>query len=149
MNMYNRAVILNDLANNYAIKMRYTKAIEKYREALSLYIELAKDKPVEYGVHIAHVFSNLSIIYLNLSKPQESELLHLNALKMHRALTKHNPEKYSLMFINCLIEGVSYLKQHTLTLYEAELIITRIQNNLDVESLQKKIQSLRIIQREE
>jgi len=149
MPMYNRAVILNDLANNYAVKMRYTKAIEKYREALSLYIELAKDKPVEYGIHIAHVFSNLSIIYLNLKKYTESELLHLNALKMHRALTKHNPQKYSLLLINCLIEGVCYLKQHTLTLYEAELVITRIPNDFEVEELRKKIQSLRISQKEE
>ena len=64
MNLHDRAIILNDLANSYAMKMQYTKAIERYKEALAFYIELAKTKPVKYGLPIAHVFSNLSgLIY--------------------------------------------------------------------------------------
>ena len=63
---HDKAIILNDLANSYALNMRYTKAIERYRESLILYLALAKKEPVEYSLNIAHIFSNLSIIYLNI-----------------------------------------------------------------------------------
>jgi len=93
---HDKAIILNDLANSYALKMRYTKAIEKYREALTLYLTLAKKKPVEYGIHIAHIFSNLSIIYLNINKKRESEAFYQNSLKMHRALSKNNLKRFGI-----------------------------------------------------
>jgi len=123
---HDRAIILNDLANSYATKMRYTKAIERYREALALYIKLAKDKPIDYGLHIAHVFSNLSIIYFNLDKFKEAQMLHKNALKMHRLLVKQDIQSYGIGFASCIIEGVNYLNEHSIMLYEAELTLNQL-----------------------
>ena len=142
MKLHDRAIILNDLANSYAMKMQYSKAIERYKEALALYIELAKTKPVEYGLPIAHVFSNLSIIYLHLQKYEESEELHHNALKMHRVLSKYNPNKYAVDLAQCLVDGVLYLKQHTFTLYEAEMAINTISLDCETDELVRMIRKL-------
>ena len=142
MQMHEKAIFLNELANTYAINMRYTKAIEKYREALALYIHLAKKSPVKYALNIAHVFSNLSIIYLNLKKNKESEELHQNALKMHRALVKHNPNTYGIELARCLVDAVLYMNQHTFTLYEAEMVINRIEGQKGSQKLCEVIQKL-------
>ena len=132
---HDRAIILNDLANSYALKMRYTQAIKRYREALMLYLTLAKKKPVKYSLHIAHVFSNLSIIYFNVNKFKEANNFHQNSLKMHRALMKHNLEKYGIGLAKCIIDGATYLKQHSLTLYEAEGILRNFKGNIQAEEL--------------
>ena len=142
MKAYDRAIILNDLANSYAMQTRYGKAIERYGEALSIYIHLARDRPVQYGIHIAHIFSNLSIIYLNLKQREKSEELHQNALKMHRVLTKHNPSRYGIELAQCLVDGVLYLKQHPFTLYEAELAINSIEVKYEKEQLVNVIRKL-------
>jgi len=142
MNTYDRAIILNELANSYAMEMKYTKAIDRYKEALSLFIFLAKKKPLEHGLSIAHLFSNLSIIYLNLQKYKESEVLHQNALKMHRVLTKHDANKYAVELAQCLVDGVLYLKQHSFTLYEAEMAINSIEINYGKEKLVQAIRKL-------
>jgi len=143
MKTHDRAIILNDLANSYAVELRYTKAIDRYKEALSLYIYLARDKPVKYGIHIAHVFSNMSMIYLNLNKTKESEDLHQNALKMHRVLTKHNPNRYGIELAQCIVDGVLYLKQHSFTLYEAEMAVNTINTeDCDTEYLVGAIRKL-------
>jgi len=143
MYTHDRAIILNDLANSYAVEMRYTKAIERYREALALYIKLAKSKPVDYSIHIAHVFSNLAIIHLNLEKIKEAEEFYQNSLRMHRALVKHNYNKYAIELASCLVDGVHYLKQHTWTLYEAEWIVKKIRGDYQAEKLIKIIYKLR------
>ena len=145
MNLHDRAIILNDLANSYAMKMQYTKAIERYKEALAFYIELAKTKPVKYGLPIAHVFSNLSIIYLHLQKYDESEELHHNALKMHRVLSRHNPNRYAVELAQCLVDGVLYLKQHSFTLYEAEMAINTITLDYEKDELIRVIRKLHTV----
>ncbi len=145
MNLNDRAITLNDLANSYAMKMQYSKAIERYREALALYIELAKSRPVDYGIHIAHVFSNLSIIYLHLQKYEESEELYQNALKMHRVLSKHNPNRYAVELAQCLVDGVLYLKQHSFTLYEAEMAINTITLDCETDKLVRVIRKLHTV----
>ena len=145
MNLHDRAIILNELANSYAMKMQYSKAIERYKEALALYIELAKTKPIEYGLPIAHVFSNLSIIYLHLQKYDESDELHQNALKMHRVLSKHNPNRYAVELAQCLVDGVLYLKQHTFTLYEAEMAINTITLDCEKDELVRVIRKLHTV----
>ncbi len=145
MKLHDRAIILNELANSYAMKMQYSKAIERYKEALALYIELAKTKPVEYGLPIAHVFSNLSIIYLHLQKYDESDELHQNALKMHRVLSKYNPNRYAVELAQCLVDGVLYLKQHTFTLYEAEIAINTITLDYEKDELIRVIRKLHTV----
>jgi len=142
---HDRAIILNDLANNYALKMRYTKAIQRYREALSLYLTLAKKKPVDYGLHIAHIFSNLSIIYLNINKKKESETFYQNSLRMHRALVKNNLKKYGIGLAYCIMEGAFYLKQHSFTLYEAEAILNHFRGDGRADALLESIFELRKI----
>jgi tetratricopeptide (TPR) repeat protein len=144
MNTHDRAIIFNDLANAYAEKMRYTKAIYYYKEALSLYIFLAKNKPTDYGLHIANVFSNLSAIYLQLNKVKESDIFHQHALKMHRALVKCNPNKYAIKLARCLVDGVLYLKQHSFTLYEAEMAVNKIESKSKKQLLLKAIRRLHI-----
>jgi len=145
MNLNDRAITLNDLANSYAMKMQYSKAIERYREALALYIELAKNRPVDYGIYIAHVFSNLSIIYLHLQKYEESEELYQNALRMHRVLSKHNPNRYAVELAQCLVDGVLYLKQHSFTLYEAEMAINTITLDCETDKLVRVIRKLHTV----
>ncbi len=145
MKLHDRAIILNELANSYAMKMQYSKAIERYKEALALYIELAKTKPIEYGLPIAHVFSNLSIIYLHLQKYDESDELHQNALKMHRVLSKYNPNRYAVELAQCLVDGVLYLKQHTFTLYEAEIAINTITLDYEKDELIRVIRKLHTV----
>ena len=142
MYTHDRAIIFNDLANGYAQKLRYTKAIKYYREALALYLSLAKKRPTEYGLHIAHVFSNLSIIYLHLNKIKDSDNFHQYALKMHRALVKHNPHKYGIKLAHCLVDGVLYLNQHPFTLYEAEMAINKVEGKNKRELLVKAIRRL-------
>ena len=144
MYTHDRAIILNDLANGYAEKMRYTKAIQYYREALALYISLAKKRPIDYGLHIANIFSNLSIIHLHLNKMKDSDNFHQYALKMHRALVKHNPNKYAIKLARCLVDGVLYLKQHSFTLYEAEMAVNKIEGKNKRELLLKAIRRLHV-----
>jgi tetratricopeptide (TPR) repeat protein len=143
MQIHEKALTLNDLANRYAVKMRYTKAIDHYRQALAYYIFLAKSEPVNYGIHIAHVFSNLSIIYFQLGKKMEADELHQNALKMHRVLAKNNPLKYCIELARCLVDGVLYLGEHPIALYEAELAILQIEEEVGAKELIALIQKLR------
>ena len=140
---HDRAIILNDLANSYALEMRYSKAIARYKEALALYIALAKKEPLNYGIHIAHVFSNLSVIYFNLEKKREADAFHQHSLKMHRALVKNNLAKYGVGLACCLIEGVFYLNQHSLTLYEAEGVLYNVRGEEQAEQLLEAVWELR------
>jgi len=126
MTTHQQAYNLNQEANDHATQMRYSKAIVQYKQALSLYVSLAKTEPLNYCLPIAHVFSNLAIIYLNLEQPKRAEEFHQNALRMHRVLCKTNPKKYAHELANCLIDGVRYLKEHSITLYEAEMALHKI-----------------------
>lgn len=141
--IHDKAIILNDLANSYAMSLRYTKAIARYKEALALYLSLAKKEPSNYGVAIAHVFSNLAIIHLNLHKFKEAEEFHKNSLKMHRVLVRHNYKKYAIGYATCIMEGVHYLKQHALMLHEAEGLLHRFYGNPLAEQLLRAIKKLR------
>lgn len=126
MNRHEKALQLNEKANDYALKMRYSQAIINYKEALVLYLSLAKKNPADYSLPIAHIFSNLSIVYFSLEQYKRSNELHENALRMHRALAKSNPSKYAIELVRCLIDGVRYLGQHSITLYEAEIVLNQI-----------------------
>lgn len=128
MTKQQRALMLNEQANAYALKMYYSKAIIDYKQALSLYVSLAKTEPLKYCLPIAHIFSNLAIIYLNLEQPKRADEFHQNALRMHRVLCKTNPNEYALELAHCLIDGVRYLKEHSITLYEAEMVLDKVQN---------------------
>jgi len=129
MTMHQKAFTLNQQANDHATQMRYSKAIVEYKQALSLYVSLAKNQPLNYSLPIAYVFSNLAIIYLNLNQPERAAEFHQNALKVHRVLCKINAEKYGLELANSLIDGVRYLKEHSITLYEAEMALNKVPNN--------------------
>jgi tetratricopeptide (TPR) repeat protein len=141
--IHDRAITLNDLANSYALELRYTKAIARYKEALALYISLAKKQPTDYGIHIAHIFSNLSIIYLHLNKQKEVKEFHHYALSMHRALCKHDFSKYGIGLASCIMEGVFYLKQHSLTLYESEMILNNFRGENRAEELRQALFELK------
>lgn len=143
LSVNDRAITLNDLANSYALEMRYTKAIARYKEALALYLSLSKEEPLKYGLHIAHVFSNLSIIYLQLKKIKESHSFYCYGLKMHRVLAKHNIQIYGIGFASAIIEGVYYLKQSSLNLYEAEIVLKKFRGVERAENLLQGIMELR------
>ncbi|CAA6802333.1 MAG: Unknown protein [uncultured Sulfurovum sp.] len=142
MTTHQKAFTLNQQANDHATQMRYSKAIVQYKQALSLYVSLAKAEPLDYCLPIAHVFSNLAIIYLNLERPKRADEFHQNALRMHRVLCKTNPKKYALELANCLIDGVRYLKEHSLTLYEAEMALHKISNTKRTIELVRVIRKL-------
>jgi len=128
MTKHQHALTLNKQANDYALAMRYSQAILYYKEALVVYLSLAKHNPADYCLPIAHIFSNLSIVYFSLEQFKKSDELHLNALRMHRALAKANPTKYAVGLVRCLIDGVHYLGQHSLTLYEAEIALNHVRH---------------------
>ena len=142
MDKHQKALTLNKQANDYALEMRYSQAIIYYKEALVLYLSLAKTNPNDYCLPIAHIFSNLSIVYFSLEQPKKSDELHLNALRMHRALAKSNPNKYAIELVRCLIDGVRYLGQHSLTLYEAEIVLKQISHAKGADKLVRVIRKL-------
>ncbi|CAA6803354.1 MAG: Unknown protein [uncultured Sulfurovum sp.] len=142
MTTHEKAFNLNQQANDHATQMRYSKAIVQYKQALSLYVSLAKNEPLNYCLPIAHVFSNLAIIYLNLEQPKRADDFHQNALRMHRVLCRTNPKKYALDLANCLIDGVRYLKEHSLTLYEAEMALNTVNDTERTDKLVRMIRKL-------
>jgi hypothetical protein len=137
-----KAFRLNKQANDHAIEMRYSQAIVHYKHALTLYVSLAKENPIEHCLAIAHIFSNLAIIYLNLEQPKRCNEFHQNALRMHRVLTKTNPKKYATELAHCLIDGVRYLKEHPFTLYEAEMALNKVSNTQRIDKLVQVIRKL-------
>lgn len=134
----------NQLANDYAVQMKYSQAIIYYKQSLSLYLSLAKNNPKEYSLPIAHIFSNLSIIYKGLEKDERADELHQNALKMYRVLTKTNHHKYAADLVVCLIDGVRYLNEHTFTLYEAKIVLNRMQPTKKRDDFEKIIHKLNV-----
>ena len=142
MDRHQKALNLNEQANEYALEMRYSQAIIYYKEALVLYLSLAKNNPANYCLPIAHIFSNLSVVYFSLEQAKKSDELHLNALRMHRALAKTNPNKYAIELVRCLIDGVRYLGQHSLTLYEAEIVLNHIRHAKGADKLVRVIRKL-------
>jgi len=133
MNKYQKALHLNEQANDYALEMRYSKAIIYYREALVLYLSLAKSNPNDYC---------LSIVYFSLEQAKKSDDLYQNSLRMHRALAKMNPDKYAVELVRCLIDGVRYLGQHSVTLYEAEIVLNQISHAKGADKLVRVIRKL-------
>lgn len=142
MNNEEKARRFNQLANDYVVSMKYPQAIIYYKQSLSLYLSLAKTNPKEYSLPIAHIFSNLSIIYKGLEKDERAEELHHNALKMYRVLTRTNYPKYGIDLVICLIDGVRYLNEHTFTLYEAKMILNRLEPTEKRDKLLKIIHKL-------
>ncbi|CAA6814123.1 MAG: Unknown protein [uncultured Sulfurovum sp.] len=142
MTRQKRAYALNEQANEYALQMRYSEAIIYYKQALSLYVALAKSNPIDHCLAIAHIFSNLAIIYLNLEQPKRCDEFHQNALRMHRVLCKINTKKYAVELANCLIDGVRYLKEHSFTLYEAEMVLNKVNDTKRIDKLVQVIRKL-------
>lgn len=139
---HKKAYELNKQANEYALQLRYSQAIVYYKQSLSLYVALAKKNPIKYSLAIAHIFSNLAIIYLNLERPKRSSEFHQNALRMHRVLCKTNPKKYAIELASCLINGVRYLKEHPFTLYEAEMALNKVNDTERIDELVRVIRKL-------
>jgi len=137
-----KAIRYNQLANDYAVKMKYSQAIIYYKQSLSLYLTLAKSNPSEHCLPIAHIFSNLAIIYMSLEKHERADELHQNALKMYRVLNKTTQHKYASELVVCLIDGVRYLNQHTFTLYEAQMVLDKMQQTRKRQNLAKIIRKL-------
>ncbi len=139
---HDRAIVLNELANNYAVNLQYSVAIERYKEALSLYIQLAKDKPMRYSLLIANVFTNLAMIHYACDLVNEASEFHQDALKMHKALYKENPERYGVGLACCIIDGVGYLGEHSIVLYDAKLILSKIKGNAQAQELLEEMEAL-------
>jgi len=142
MSTIDKALRYYQLADDFATKMYYAKAIVYYKQSLSLYLSLAKHNPAEHGLPIAHIFSNLSIIYMSLEELKRCEELHENALKMYRVLVKTNYQKYAPELVSCLIDGVRYLNQHTVTLYEAKIVLSQMEESKKRDDLTKVVQKL-------
>jgi tetratricopeptide (TPR) repeat protein len=142
MKTVDKALRYYQLADDFATRMYYSKAIIYYKQSLSLYLSLAKHNPAEHGLPIAHIFSNLSIIYMSLEELKRCEELHENALKMYRVLVKTNYQKYAPELVSCLIDGVRYLNQHTITLYEAKIVLTHMEKSKKRDDLKKVVHKL-------
>jgi len=129
LSTHDRAIVLNELANNYAVNLEYSVAIERYKEALSLYIQLAKEKPMRYSLLIANLFTNLAMIHYACDLYSEATEYHDDALKMHKALYKEDAQRYGVGLACCIIDGVGYLGEHGIALYEAKMILTTLKDN--------------------
>ena len=142
MYTHKKAMSLNNLANYYAVNKHYVKAVEHYRKALTLYDILAEEKPFEYGIYMADILNNLSMLYLDMNRMAKSKELHENALSIYRELAKQNPHRFAIELVQCLVDGVIYLKEHSFTLYEAEMALYKIKEIGEAEHLMKAIRKL-------
>ncbi|HHD82160.1 MAG TPA: hypothetical protein ENK94_03110, partial [Campylobacterales bacterium] len=134
-----KALRYYQLADDFATRMFYSKAIVYYKQSLALYLSLAKHNPADHCLPIAHIFSNLSIIYMSIEELKRCEELHENALRMYRVLVKTDYQKYAAELVGCIIDGVRYLNQHTVTLYEAKMILNQMEEGQTKDDLEKVV----------
>ena len=137
------AIVQNNLASIYAAQKKYKKALSFYKSALPHLSSLAETNPAKYGHNVAVLFKNLASIYFYDGQTEKAEFFHFKSIKIFEEFSEYNAEKYNLELASCLIDGVEYYDQHTLTLYNAEDILREYKWNQEAEILLARIFKLR------
>jgi tetratricopeptide (TPR) repeat protein len=137
------AIVQNNLASIYAAQNKYEKALIFFKRALPHLSSLAEANPAKYGHNVAILFKNLASIYYANGQADKAEFFHFQSIKIFKEFSEYNAYKYNLELASCIIDGVEYYQQHSLTLYNAEDILREYQCNSEAEMLLGKISKLR------
>jgi len=137
------AIIQNNLASIYAAQNKYDKALIFFKRALPHLSSLAEANPAKYGHNVAILFKNLASIYYSNGQADKAEFFHFQSIKIFKEFSLYNAYKYNLELASCVIDGVEYYEQHSLTLYNAEDILREYQWNTEAEMLLSRISKLR------
>ena len=137
------AIVQNNLASIYAAQKKYDKALSFYKNALPHLSSLAETNPAKYGHNVAVLFKNLASIYFYDGKTEKAEFFHFKSIEIFEEFSQYNEEKYNLELASCIIDGVEYYDQHTLTLYNAENILHQYKWDQEAEILLGRISKLR------
>ena len=137
------AIVQNNLASIYASQKKYDKALFYYKETLPYLSSLAENNPAKYGHNMAVLFKNLASIYFYEGNTQKAEFFHFKSIELFEEFIQYNEQKYQLELASCIIDGVEYYDQHSLTLYNAEHILKSYHFNQEAEKLLSRISKLR------
>ena len=138
------AITFHHLAQIYTSQLEYSNALSAYRESLKYYIGLAEENPTKYSPYIATVFQNLALFYKRQNKIDLAQYFHLKVIESYTDLAHYNESIYSLKLVSSIIDGVIYYQQHTVFLYQAEVILKNHRDEEDKKiELSKRIESLR------
>lgn len=137
------AIVQNNLASIYAAQKKYDKALRFYKQALPHLSSLADTNPAKYGHNVAVLFKNLASIYFYDGKVEKAEFFHFRSIEIFEEFSQYNSQKYNLELASCIIDGVEYYEQHTLTLYNAEHILREYKWDNEAQMLLGRISKLR------
>ena len=137
------AEIFHRLGTIYTAQLEYTDALASYRTALNYYISMAEENPFKYGSSVAMVFNDLASFHKKQNKMESAQYFHLKAVDVYLNLTHYNESAYALVLVSSIIDGVIYYGQHTLSLYQAELILEEYSEEDKGDELLEKIHSIR------
>jgi len=137
------AIVQNNLASIYAAQQKHDKALTFFKRALPHLSSLAETNPTKYGHNVAILFKNLASIYYSNGQAEKAKFFHFQSIKIFKEFSKYNAHKYNLELASCIIDGVEYYEQHSLTLYNAEDILREYQWNTESEMLLGRISKLR------
>jgi len=138
------AITFHDLAQIYTSQLEYANALSAYRASLKYYIALVEENPLKYSPSLATVFQNLALFYKRQNKIDLAQYFHLKVIESYTDLAHYNESSYSLKLVSAIIDGVIYYQQHTLFLYQAEVILKSHKEEEEKKmELFKRIDSLR------
>ncbi|CAA6824028.1 MAG: Unknown protein [uncultured Sulfurovum sp.] len=137
------AIVQNNLASIYATEKKYNKALIFYKRALPHLSSLAENNPTKYGYNVAVLFKNLASIYYHQKNIEKTEFFHFKSIEIFKEFTEYNEKKYNIELASCIIDGVEYYNQSTLTLYDAENILRQYKLHEEAEMLLGRIAKLR------
>jgi len=137
------AMIFHRLGKIYTSQLEDANALASYRTALNYYIAMAEKNPLKYAPNVAKVFSDLAVFHKEQNKMDAAEYFHLKAIDIYMELTHYNESKFALELVASIIDGVVNYGQHTLSLYQAEIILEEYNEEEKGDELLEKIHSIR------
>ncbi|AEL25619.1 Tetratricopeptide TPR_1 repeat-containing protein [Cyclobacterium marinum DSM 745] len=87
-----KANILNNLGILQLEKNEFENAEKSFQEALLLYMELSKENPQTFLVHVGTSLNNLGNLQRDSNKLDNAEISYQNALEIYRKLAATNPQ---------------------------------------------------------
>lgn len=116
LNLFNKGRLLS-------LEMKYKEAEQFYLKSLSIYTDLANQRPDVYTKQIVMVNDALRKILNNLNKTlEEKENFHLIGLQQYTKLAKKNPQAYCDSF-RLLTTETSSLYEKNMNYKEAEKVL--------------------------
>ena len=137
------AIIFHRLGTIYTAQLEYGDALASYRTSLKYYVAMAEEDPLKYGAFVARVFNDLASLSKKQNKMESAQYFHLKAVDIYLNLMHYNESAYALILASTIIDGVLDYGQHTLSLYQAELILEEYYEEKRGDDLLGKIHSIR------